>query len=163
MPLPTPRLAALLACLGAATSLGGAPSPDDDCEIVPGPHDVVKRKGDVVIEAGRRVEDVIVLQGSVTLRRGAEAKSVIALKGDVVIEAGATVKDLALAMRGKVKADAKATVRRRLELGPDGVHLVGTDGDAFDLGLKWNGQPVGEAVAAAALAKARTCRVVEQE
>ena len=44
----------------------------DDCKIEAGPHDVVKKTGDVVIEAGQQVEDAIAVEGLVTIKRGAK-------------------------------------------------------------------------------------------
>lgn len=155
----------LTACLVTVVLVAGSASAEapDDCHITPGPNDVVKKRGDVVIEAGRQVEDVIAVQGTVTVKQGARVKTAVALRGDVVIEAGAEVQDNAIALRGTVKVAKGARVKSIIELGPKGVRLVGEDGDVVELNAELNGQSVGQAILTAALAKVKTCKVVEQE
>lgn len=151
-------------CVATALAAGAAFAEEpDDCDITPGPQDVVKKKGDIVIEAGRRVEDVVAVQGTVTVKPGARVKTAVALRGDVVVEAGAEVRETAIAMRGTVKVAKGAKVKGIIELGAKGLRLIGEDGDVIELNAEVNGQSVGQAILTAALAKVRTCKVVEQE
>jgi hypothetical protein len=155
------RFLALAVAVAATTALAGdAP---DDCSVTPGPNDVVKKRGDIVIAAGRTVEDVIALHGSVTLKAGASVKTAIALRGDVVVEAGATVRDNAIAVRGTVKRDPGSRVKGVIELTSAGVRIVGEDGEVMEFHASVNGTSLGKVIATAALAKVKTCRVVEQD
>jgi hypothetical protein len=150
------RFLALAVAVAATTALAGdAP---DDCSVTPGPNDVVKKRGDIVIAAGRTVED-----GSVTLKAGASVKTAIALRGDVVVEAGATVRDNAIAVRGTVKRDPGSRVKGVIELTSAGVRIVGEDGEVMEFHASVNGTSLGKVIATAALAKVKTCRVVEQD
>ena len=100
----------------------------DDCKIEAGPNDVVKKIGDVTIEAGQEVEDAIAVEGLVTIKRGAKVKSAISLHGSVVIEDGATVTKSAVSLGGTVKLGKGATVKNTVEISDAGLRVRGDDG-----------------------------------
>ena len=149
----------------AVTLLATAALADDkdDCNVTPGPNDVVKKHGDIVIEPGRHVEAVIALDGSVTVKKGAEVRTAIALKGSVTVEAGATVRDSAIAVKGTVKPEKGSRVKGSIELNHHGVRIVGDDGEVVSFDAALNGNSLGKAIVSAALEKVKTCKVVEQE
>lgn len=135
----------------------------DECKIEAGPNDVVKKTGDVVIEAGQQVEDVIALEGLVTIKRGAKVKSAISLHGSVVIEDGATVSKSAVSIGGTVKRGKGATVNSTVEISDAGLRVRGDDGDDLDLNIVIGGKSLGQRVADEALVKLKNCRIVAKK
>jgi hypothetical protein len=133
---------------------------DDSCHVTAGPNDVVKRKGDVVIDAGRTIENVIALRGSVTLKKGAKVKSVIAGKGDVVLEAGAEVTETVVAIGGTVKAAKGALVGgSQLSLAEDGLSVKGETGKSVQGDLKIDGKSMSSLLLASVAQKLEGCEV----
>jgi NDP-sugar pyrophosphorylase family protein len=107
-----------------------ARDPETSCTVEAGPNDVVRKKGDVVVEAGQALENVIALDGSVTLHKGAHVKTVIALRGDATIEEGATVDESVITVAGR--AHVKGTVSgSRIEVRRGSIRLVGEKGDSL--------------------------------
>jgi hypothetical protein len=104
----------------------------DKCSVTAGPRDVVAKQGDLVIEAGRAVENVIALKGTITLKKGATAKSVVAVHGDVIVEAGAKVTDSVVTLAGTVK-NAGLIRGSRVELHGQELAITGEDGDRIAL------------------------------
>lgn len=135
----------------------------DDCKIEAGPHDVVKKTGDVVIEAGQQVEDAIAVEGLVTIKRGAKVKSAISLHGNVVIEDGATVTKSAVSIGGTVKLGKGATVNNTVEISDAGLRVRGDDGNDIDLNIVIAGKSLGQRVADEALSKLKNCRIVAKK
>lgn len=133
---------------------------NDDCKIEAGPNDVVKKTGDLIIEAGQQVEDAIALDGTLTIKSGATVKSAISFHGSVIIEAGAKVSKTALAIGGTVKAARSAVVNSTVELSGKGLKVRGEDGDDIDLNIVIGGKSLGQRIADEALVKLKNCRVV---
>jgi NDP-sugar pyrophosphorylase family protein len=130
-----PRLALL--CLLSLAALSSAPAraaaDTDSCRVTVGPDDVVAKSGDVVIEAGRKVENAIALKGSVTVKKGATVRSAIAVRGDVVVEKGATVEESVITIEGKAKVEG--TVKgSRISARGDEVEIIGEDGERLSFG-----------------------------
>lgn len=149
---------ALLLILVAVPALAA-----DECKIEAGPNDVVKKSGDLTIEAGQEVEDVVALDGLVTIKRGAKVKSAVSLHGSVVIEPGATVTKSALSIGGTVKVAKGATVNSTVEISDAGLRVRGDDGNDLDLNIVIGGKSLGQRVADEALAKMKNCRVVAKK
>jgi NDP-sugar pyrophosphorylase family protein len=134
----------------------------DECHITAGPNDIVKRKGDVTIEAGRTVESVIALKGRVTLKKGAKVKSIIAVKGDAVIEAGAEVEESVVTLGGKVLvADGGVVHGSKLSLTDGQLSVVGDDGKSMSGDLHIDGTSLSQVLLAGVLKKIDGC-VVEK-
>ena len=131
----------------------------DDCVIDSGPNDIVKKSGDIVIEAGQVVEDVITLNGTVTIKSGATVKSAISMHGNVIIEDGGTVKKSALSVGGTVKRSKGSSVNGTIEISDKGLKVRGEDGDDVDLNIVIGGKSLGQRIADEALAKLKNCRI----
>jgi NDP-sugar pyrophosphorylase family protein len=146
-------LAALL-LISAAPALA-----DEECRIDAGPNDVVKKTGDVIIEAGQNVEDAIALDGKVIIKNGAKVKSAVSFHGSVIVEDGAKVTKTALAVGGIVTVAKGATVKNTLELSERGLKLRGDDGDDIDVNINIGGKSLGQRIADEALAKMKNCKI----
>ncbi|MFZ5441559.1 MAG: hypothetical protein ACOZQL_16245 [Myxococcota bacterium] len=131
----------------------------EECTIEAGPNDVVKKSGDVVIEAGQVVEDAIAVDGAVIIKKGARVKSAVSLHGSVTIEGGARVEKTALAIGGRVTVAPDARVEGVVEINDRGLRVRGSDGDDVDLSLSWGGKSLGQRIADEALTKVRNCKV----
>jgi hypothetical protein len=134
---------------------------EDTCEVKAGPHDVVKQKGDLVIEAGQVVEDAIAVDGRVTVKTGAQVKSAVSLHGDVVVEAGATVTKTAFALGGQVREAKGSHVADVLDISDAGVRLRGESGTSFSLNLVIDGKSLGQRLVEEAVAKTKKCQVTQ--
>ncbi len=122
----TRTLAFALACL----SLTAAARDTDSCTVEAGPNDLLRKKGEVVVEAGQTFENVIALDGSVTLHAGAHVKTVIAVRGDVTVDEGATVDESIISVAGR--HHVKGTVSgSRIEVRQGSIHLTGEDGKSL--------------------------------
>lgn len=132
----------------------------DECHITVGKHDVVKRTGDVVIEAGQVIEDAIALSGRVIIKSGAKVKSAISLSGAVVVEDGAVVTDTVLAMGGTVTVGKGAFVKNVLELDKEhGLRLRSDDGDDFTFNISIGGKSLAQRIVEEATVKVKDCVV----
>ena len=131
----------------------------DECQVDAGPNDVVKKKGDVIIEAGQTVEDAISLDGMVVIKSGAKVKSAVSFHGSVVVEDGATVKETALAVGGIVTVSKNAKVKSVVEVSERGIRVRGDDGDDIDVNLKIAGKSLGQRIADEALVKMKNCKI----
>lgn len=160
-----PSTVLMFVCAVASSSAFAADPPSkngDSCHITAGPNDIVKRKGDVVIEAGRTVESVIALKGQVTLKKGAKVKSIISVKGDAIIEAGAEVDESVVSIGGKVKVADGGVVRgSKISLVDGQLSLVGDDGKSLSGDLHIDGTSVTQLLLANVLKKLDGC-VVEK-
>ncbi|MDP2275358.1 MAG: hypothetical protein Q8N23_29500 [Archangium sp.] len=132
---------------------------EDECKIDVGPNDVVKKTGDIVIEAGQYVEDAIALDGTITIKQGAMVKSAIAFHGNVVIEDGAKVSKSALSIGGTVSAAKGSRVKNLIEISEKGLRIRGTDGEDLDLNLVIGGKSIGQRIADEALSKMKNCKI----
>lgn len=132
---------------------------EEECRVEAGPNDVVKKTGDVVIEAGQVVEDAIALDGTVTIKSGAKVKSAVSFHGNVIIEDGASVKKSALAIGGTVKVAKGGKVNNSIEISDKGLKVRGDDGDDVDLNLIVGGKSLGQRIADEALAKMKNCKI----
>jgi hypothetical protein len=120
----SPRLALSAVILLAA----GAAQAKDGCTVSVGPADVVKKTGEVVIEAGQVVDNAIALAGAVRVRRGAVVKTAVAVKGDVVVEDGGEVTETALALGGSVRVRRGGLVKgSTVQLKAGGLRIEGGD------------------------------------
>jgi UDP-3-O-[3-hydroxymyristoyl] glucosamine N-acyltransferase len=151
-------LFALVLALAAAPALA-----DDTCHVEAGPHDVVKKSGDVIIEAGQVVEDAIAVDGKVILKKGAVVKSAVAFHGDVVIEDGAKVTKSALSIGGAVKVAKGAVVNSTIEISDKGLRVHGEDGDDVDVNIVIGGKSLGQRIADEALSKMKDCKIVAKK
>ncbi len=148
-----------LAALSALTfSLVAAASDKDtdSCTIERGPNDVVRRKGDVVIEAGRVVENVVSLEGTVTLKRGAKVKSIIAVRGDAVIEAGAHVTESVITLAGQIRSSGRID-GSKIEVKDGNIKLTGENGDGLSGDLTLNNSALSRLILDKALEKIDKC------
>jgi len=146
---------ALLACLASlAVAMPAAARDRDGCHVTAGPDDVVAKSGDVVIEAGRKVESAMALLGSVTIKRGAVVKTAIAVHGDVVVEKGATVEETVVTIEGKARVEG--TVKgSRISAHGEEVEVVGENGDRVSFSAS-----LARKVLAEVLVKLDGCAVV---
>jgi NDP-sugar pyrophosphorylase family protein len=160
MVLSCARTGVMRSFLAAALLLASVPAfAEDTCTIDAGPKDVVKKKGDIVIEAGQSVEDVITLDGNVTLKAGSTVKSAVSLHGNVIIEIGAKVEKSALAIGGRVQVEKGAKVKNVIEISDKGLKVRGDDGDDVDVNINIGGKSLGQMIADEALAKTKNCKV----
>lgn len=132
-------------------------SKNEACHISVGKGDVMQKRGDIVIEGGRAVENVIALQGRVTVKKGAKVKSVLAVKGDVLIEAGAEVTESIVALGGTAKVDPDAIVRGSQISLADGLSVKGDSGKAFKGDFSIDGESLSQMVLKQALKKIEGC------
>ena len=132
---------------------------EDECKISEGPNDIVKKTGDIVVQAGQYVEDAIALDGTITIKKGAMVKSAIAFHGNVVVEDGAKVSMSALSIGGTVKAANGSRVKNQIEISEKGLRIRGTDGEDLDLNLVIGGKSMGQRIADEALAKMKNCKI----
>jgi NDP-sugar pyrophosphorylase family protein len=128
----------------------------DSCTIERGPNDVVRRKGDVTIEAGRIVENVISLEGTVTIKRGAKVKSVIAVRGDAVVEAGARVTESVITLAGQIRSSGRID-GSKIEVKDGNIKLTGENGDGLSGDLTLNNSALSRLILDKALEKIDKC------
>jgi hypothetical protein len=141
-----------LACL----SLTAAAHEADTCTVEAGPNDLVRKKGDVVVEAGQALENVIALDGSVTLHAGAHVKTVIAVRGDVTVDEGATVDESVIAVAGR--NHVKGTVSgSRIEVRQGSIHVTGEDGKSLSGDLTFNDTTLSTLIVDKVLEKVDAC------
>jgi NDP-sugar pyrophosphorylase family protein len=132
-----------------------------DCVIDVKPGDIVARGKDVVVEAGKRVNDAVAVDGNVIIRKGAHAKSAVAVNGSVTIEAGAKVTGSVISFGGKVTVSPDAKVEgSRLVLG-DGIKLKSEKGKDVSLNFSIDGEELGQLIAGKISGAARNCRIVD--
>lgn len=132
----------------------------NECVVDAGPHDVVKKTGDVIIEAGQIVEDAIALDGMVIVKNGAKVKNAISFHGSVLIDIGGEVTQTALAIGGKVKVIKGGSAKSVVEISEKGLRVRGDDGDDLDLNIVIGGKSLGQRIADEALAKMKNCQIV---
>ena len=142
----------------ASMLISAAAFAKDSCHIDAGPDDVVQKKGDIVIEAGKTVHDVIALRGQVTVKKGAKVHSIISVKGDVVVEAGAEVTDAIIVLKGKTVVDPSATVGSRVSL-DNGLSISNDSGDGFHGDFNVDGESLSKRIVKEALKKIDGCVV----
>lgn len=135
----------------------------DSCHVTSGPGDVVQKRGDVVIEAGRSVENVIALNGRVTLKKGAKAHSVLAVNGEAIIEKGAEVAESVITIGGPISVDPEATVHGSQIALTDGLSVKGSDGLAIQGNFSINGESLSQLILKQALKKVEGCVVVAEK
>lgn len=145
----------------ALAVLCGAPALAKDgkeCHLTVGPNDVVKRSGDVVVEAGQVVENAVALDGTVRLRRGAVVKTALAVKGDVVVEDGAEVTETALSLGGAVKVKKGGTVKgSTIQLKEGGLRIKGDSGSKVSGDLVVDGESLSTKLLAGILGSIEGC------
>lgn len=151
-------LFALVLALAAVPALA-----DESCHVEAGPNDVVKKSGDVIIEAGQVVEDAIAIDGKVILKKGAVVKNAVAFHGDLVIEDGAKVTKTALSVGGAVKVAKGAVVNSTVELSDRGLRMHGKDGDDVDINIVIGGKSLGQRIVDEALSKLKDCQIVAKK
>lgn len=132
----------------------------EECKVEAGPNDVVKKTGDVIIEAGQLVEDAIALDGTVIIKSGARVKNAVSFHGSVLVEDGARVTKTALSIGGTVKAAKGSTVNSVVEISEKGLRVRGDDGNDVDLNIVISGKSLGQRIADEALVKMKGCRIV---
>lgn len=155
------RLSPLFAFLALCPVAAHASDGTDECTIEVQAGDVVARGKDVVVEAGKRVNDAVAIDGNVVVRRGAHVKSAVAVNGSVTIEAGAKVTGSAISFGGKVTVAPDAKVDgSRLVLG-DGIKIRGENGTDLSLNLSVAGESLGQLLAGKFAGAARKCRFVD--
>lgn len=149
-----------LTLFAAMLTLSSAAFAEDGCTITAGPHDVVSKRGDVVIEAGQVVEDAIAVDGKVTIKKGATVKSAVSMNGAVVVEDGATVTDAVVAIGGVAVVGKKASVQNVIELSAEhGLRLRGSEGDGFSFNFTIDGKSLGQRIVEEATSKVKGCKV----
>ena len=155
------RIAPLFALLALCPTPAHASDKTNDCVIEIQPGDVVARGKDVVVEAGKHVNDAVAIDGNVFVRRGAHVKSAVAVNGSVTIESGAKVTGSAISFGGKVTVAPDAKVDgSRLVLG-DGIKLRGENGTDLSLNFSIGGENLGQLLAGKFAGAARNCRIVD--
>ncbi|MDP1826987.1 MAG: hypothetical protein Q8L48_27180 [Archangium sp.] len=132
---------------------------EEECRVEAGPNDVVKKTGNVVIEAGQTAEDAVALDGTVTVKKGATVKNAVSFHGGVVVEDGAKVTKTALAIGGTVKVAKSATVNSTVEVSDKGLRVRGEDGKDVDVNIVIGGKSLGQRIADEAMAKMKNCRI----
>jgi NDP-sugar pyrophosphorylase family protein len=154
------RFALVFAAVALSPALAHAWDTLGDCVIDVKPGDVVARGKDVVVEAGKRVNDAVAVDGNVIIRRGAHAKSAVAVNGNVTIESGAKVTGSVISFGGKVTVAPDAKVEgSRLVLG-DGIKVRSEDGKDVSLNFSIDGEELGQLIASKISGAARNCRIV---
>ncbi len=143
--------------MGSTTAMADEAAKKDTCHISVGKGDVMQKRGDIVIESGRTVENVIALQGKVTVKKGAKVKSVLAVKGDVLIEAGAEVTESIVAIGGTAKVDPDAIVHGSQISLTDGLSVKGDSGKALKGDFSIDGESLSQMVLKQALKKIEGC------
>jgi NDP-sugar pyrophosphorylase family protein len=155
------RMVLLFAAIALCPTLAHAWDLDGDCVIDVMPGDVVARGKDVVVEAGKRVNDAVAVDGNVIVRRGAHVKSAVAVNGSVTIESGAKVTGSVISFGGKVTVAPDAKVEgSRLVLG-DGIKVKSEDGKDVSLNFSIAGEELGQLIAGKVSEAARNCRIVD--
>jgi len=130
------------------------------CHLSVGPHDVVKKSGDVVVEAGQVVENAVALQGTVRVRKGAVVKTAMAVKGDVVVEDGGEVRETALSLGGAVRVKKGGVVKgSTLQLKEGALSLRGDSGGRVSGDLVVDGESLSTKVLAGILGSLEGCAV----
>jgi hypothetical protein len=135
---------------------------ESDCNIELGPNDLFSRSGNLVVEAGKRVDAVIALDGDVLIKKGARVKNIIAVKGSVRIESGATVTDDVLALAGKISIAPDAKVKGSQLSLDRSLKMKDADGDSANIDIDLNGKSLAAMFAGPLVEKLRDCRVVER-
>lgn len=131
-----------------------------ECHLTVGPDDVLKRTGDVVVEAGQVVENALALSGSVRVKKGAVVKTALAVKGDVVVEDGGEVTETALSLGGVVKVARGGAVRgSTLQLQEGGLKLRGDSGQKLSGDLVVDGESLSAKLLAGILGSLEGCTV----
>ena len=146
----------------ALAASAGEPKSDskDSCHITAGPNDLVKKKGNVVIEAGRTIENVIALHGQVTLKKGAKVKSIITVNGDAIIEDGAEVEESVVTIGGQVRVEPGGIVHgSKLALSDRALSVTGDNGKSVKGNLEIDGQSVSQLLLATVTQKLEGCAV----
>ncbi len=147
--------------LAAAVLLTALPAAaKEECHLTVGPNDVVKRTGDVVVEAGQVVENALALEGSVRVKKGAVVKTAVAVRGDVVVEAGGEVSDTAVSLGGAVTVKKGGTVKgSTLQLQEGGLKVRGDSGKRVVGNLTIDGESLSGKLLAGILGSLEGCRV----
>lgn len=130
-----------------------------DCDIHGGKNDLMAKGKDVVVEAGKKVDDAVAVDGNVIVRKGARVRQAVALHGSVTVEAGAHVDDSAVAIGGKVKVANGGHVGGSQVSVDQGLHVVGEDGQDLNLSLSIDGKGLADTILAQVLEKTHSCRV----
>jgi hypothetical protein len=155
-----------LPALLAVAVLCGTPALARDgkeCHLTVGPGDVVKRTGDVVVEAGQVVANAVALDGTVRVKKGAVVKSALAVKGDVVVEDGAEVTETALSLGGAVKVKKGGVVKgTTLQLKEGGLRLKSDSGSKVSGDLVVDGESLSTKLLAGILGSLEGCAVEAQ-
>ena len=155
------RLPLLFAVVALCPTLAQAWDLNGDCIIEVKPGDMVARGKDVVVEAGKRVNDAVAMDGNVIVRKGAHVKSAVAVNGSVTIESGAKVTGSVISFGGKVTVAPDAKVEgSRLVLG-DGIKVKSEDGKDVSLNFSIGGEELGQLIAGKISGAARNCRIVD--
>jgi NDP-sugar pyrophosphorylase family protein len=155
------RMALAFAVVALSPTLVYAWDMKGDCVIDVKEGDVVARGKDVVVEAGKRVNDAVAVDGNVIVRRGAHVKSAVAVNGSVTIESGAKVTGSVISFGGKVTVAPDAKVEgSRLVLG-DGIKVKSEDGKDVSLNFSIGGEELGALIASKITGAARDCRIVD--
>jgi hypothetical protein len=149
---------ALLALPVVVLLAAGSARAKDGCTVSVGPADVVKKAGEVVIEAGQVVDNAIALDGAVRVRRGAVVKTAVAVKGDVVVEDGGQVTETALALGGAVKVRPGGRVQgSTVQLKEGGLRLHGKEGHQLSGDLSVDGESLSTKLLVALVGSLRDC------
>lgn len=155
------RLALLFVAVALCPTLAQAWDLNGDCVIDVKPGDVVLRGKDVVVEAGKRVNDAVAVDGNVIVRKGAHVKNAVAVNGSVTIESGAKVTGSVISFGGKVTVAPDAKVEgSRVVLG-DGIKVKSEDGKDVSLNFSIGGEELGQLIAGKISGAARNCRIVD--
>jgi hypothetical protein len=155
------RIALVAVAVALSPTLAHAWDMNDDCVIDVQPGDVVARGQDVVVEAGKRVNDAVAVDGNVIVRKGAHVKSAVAVNGSVTIESGAKVTGSVISFGGKVTVASDAKVEgSRLVLG-DGIKLKSEEGKDVSFNFSIDGEELGQMIVGKIAGAARKCRIVD--
>jgi NDP-sugar pyrophosphorylase family protein len=155
------RFALVVAAVALCPTLAHAWGGDGECVIDVKPGDMVAKGKDVVVEAGKRVNDAVAVDGNVIIRKGAHAKSAVAVNGSVTVESGAKVTGSVISFGGKVTVAPDAKVEgSRLVMG-DGIKLKSEEGKDVSLNFSIDGEELGQLIAGKISGVARNCRFVD--
>ncbi len=146
--------------VGSTVALADPLKKDDTCHINVGKGDVMQKRGDIVIESGRSVENVIALHGTVTVQKGAKVKSISVVKGDAIVEAGAEVTEAVIALGGVAKVSSAAKVHGSQISLADGLSVTGDSGKAFKGDFSIDGESLSQLVLKEALKKIEGCVIL---
>lgn len=155
------RFALVFAAVALSPTLAHAWDAVGDCVIDVQPGDVVAKGKDVVVEAGKHVNDAVAVDGNVIIRKGAHAKSAVAVNGSVTVESGAKVTGSVISFGGKVTVAPDAKVEGSRVVMGDGIRVKSEEGKNVSLNFSIDGEELGQLIAGKISGAARNCRIVD--